>query len=253
MRHGRHLSVPVIVSLIVVLAVADLVIAAPPHSPSLSNPTLGPVLWTYSADPDTGQPLSSGNKVSGVGPVCVSIRYNGLSPGTNYTYEWYHNGVLIKQGQDEVDADSGYIVRCHHFIMGSMEFVLQVGDLTVRSDPATFQQIRKPPDESVLRCGPLSFWGVYGKDDDYTPIGGSRFAQGTYDFSAQWRCHNAPVGSNYGVTWLYNGNPVARQEGVLDKSASNFMENLADQDAPPPVSGHLPDGVRCCGASGSRR
>ena len=78
MRHGRHLSVPVIVSLIVVLALADLVIAAPPHSPPLSSPTLGPVLWSYHLDPDTGQPLSSGNKVSGIGPVCASVRYNGF-------------------------------------------------------------------------------------------------------------------------------------------------------------------------------
>lgn len=190
------------------------------------------MLWTYSADPDTGQPLSSGNKVSGVGPVCVSIRYNGLSPGTNYTYEWYHNGVLIKQGQDEVDADSGHIVRCHHFIMGSMEFVLQVGDLAVRSDPVIFEQRKAPPGESMLRCGPLRFWGVHGRGDDYTPIGGSRFVQGTYDLTAQWRCHNAPVGSPYSVTWLHNGKPVRRQEGVLDKSTANFMENLADQDAP---------------------
>lgn len=226
-----------LVAFIAVAVVTGAFLTLPYLSRAKAEPTIGPVLWTFNVDPDTGQPLSSGNKLSGVGEVCASIPYRGLTPGTEYEYEWYHNGLLIKHGHDSVETDAGYIVQCHHWMIGAMELVLQVGDLEIRSAPVVIEHVKSPGDDGVLRCGPLEFSGAFTQGDDYTATGGSRFVQGTNDINARWKCYNAPVGSPYRVTWLENGKPMSQTEDVFDQSDRGYYVPMLDQQGAAPPAG----------------
>ena len=132
-----------LVAVAVIVPYGGAVLAATPEPPAGAVPSLGQVLWTFDVDPESGRPLSSGNYLDAAGPeLCAVTAYRDLQPGSPYAFEWYHNGVLIRYGEGEIEKTSGNIVECHHWIVGSMDFVLHAGDLTAESDPLAMVQVK---------------------------------------------------------------------------------------------------------------
>ncbi len=201
--------------------------AAPVVSPVRKDPVLGEVQWTFHVDPASGRPLSSGNRLDlAAADLCAVTAYRNLPSGSAYTYEWSHNGVLIRQGGGTVAADAGHIVECHQWIVGAMEFVLRADGQMVKAEPFAVVPALQPTESGTVRCGPLRFSGAYGTGDGYTPTDGVRFATGTHDLVAAWRCVNAPVGTAYRISWMLNGKPLAQREARFEQAVAGFWEPL---------------------------
>jgi hypothetical protein len=84
----------------------DTPVEPPPGSGS--SPTYGPVTFSGDFDYDTMQPLDPGyDFAAGITTLYATWSYGGVTPGTEYEYEWYRNGQLIESSGNRLVYEAG--------------------------------------------------------------------------------------------------------------------------------------------------
>ena len=243
MNDSRLWPVSMIIALIIVTVATGTVFAAPLNSPTLDGPAVGPVRFTVDVEYETNRPLSTGNKFrEGTYHLCAVASYQGLQRGTTYSFRWYDEGLLIRQGEDAVPSDSGQIFQCLTgpgrvgIGPGVYTFEIALGGETILSQPAIVNDDDTDVFATDFRCGPLYFRRGYDESSTRFTLSGTRFAPGTKEILVGFGCSNAPTGTPYRTNVFWNGQPLSEKKGTLE-DPTGLSDSLKSPDGGPLSAG----------------